>query len=123
VLASLIIAAPVAAKPQSHRGKSSRASKLDRETKSRASRLLGTSRVIVTFEQGQERNGAQAVNRLGGRVKHNLPLVNGLAVELPNRTIKSRRGHGRRARGPFGLRLRRRRRRRRRHRLGHHALP
>jgi serine protease AprX len=88
VLAGLMIAAPVAAKPQSHRGKSSRVEKLDRETKSRASRLLGTSRVIITLQPGQEANGVQSVKRLGGRLKHYLPLVNGLAVELPNRVIR-----------------------------------
>ena len=89
VLAGLMIAAPVAAKPQPHRGRSSRVEKLDREVTSRASRLLGTSRVIITLQPGQETNGAQAVKRLGGRLKHYLPLVNGLAVEVPNRVLRT----------------------------------
>ncbi len=89
VLAGLMIAAPVAAKPQSHRGKPARVEKLDREVKSRASRLFGRSRVIITLQPGQEANAAQAVKRMGGRLRHNLPLVNGLAVELPNRLLQS----------------------------------
>ena len=88
VLAGLMIAAPVAAKPQSQNsGKSNRIEKLDRETKSRSLRLLGTSRVIIMLKPGQEANGIQAVKRLGGHVWQELSVVNALAIELPNRVI------------------------------------
>jgi serine protease AprX len=90
VLVGLTIAAPVAAKPRSqHRGKPAPVAKLDREVKSRAGKLGGTSRVIITLKPGHEANAAQEVKRLGGRLHRTLRIVNGLSVELPNRVIKS----------------------------------
>ena len=54
----------------------------------RSSRLLGTSKVILTINPGQEANAEKEIRRLGGRVGRRLRLVNGMAVELPNRVIK-----------------------------------
>jgi serine protease AprX len=92
VLAGLLIfAAPLAAKPGSGKqghGKPRRVEKLDRELKGRASRLFGTSRVIITLKPGQEANASQEVRKLGGRLGRKLKLIDGMAVELPNRVIK-----------------------------------
>jgi serine protease AprX len=62
--------------------------KLDNELRSRATRLLGTSKVILTVKPGQEANAQQEIRRLGGRLGRRLQLVNGMVVELPNRVIK-----------------------------------
>ena len=97
-----------------------------------------------TINPGQEANAEKEIRKLGGRVGRRLKLVDGMAVELPNRVIKqisersevlsvhfdrpicaahqSHRGVGRRARGAAAVGLRRRRRRRRGHRLGHRQL-
>jgi serine protease AprX len=103
VLASLIaFAAPVAAKSgSSHKlwsakasankqrsGRQQRFEKLDSEMKSRSGRLLGTSKVILTINPGQEANTEKEIKKLGGRLGRRLKLVNGMAVELPNRVIK-----------------------------------
>ena len=106
VLASLIaFAVPVAAKPGSSSklwsskvereqtalllaGGSSGSAKLDKEMQSRSSRLLGTSKVILTINPGQEANAEKEIKKLGGRVGRRLKLVDGMAVELPNRVIK-----------------------------------
>ena len=55
---------------------------------SRSNRLLGTSKVILTINPGQEANAEKEIKKLGGRVGRRLKLVNGMAVELPNRVIK-----------------------------------
>ena len=106
VLASLIaFAVPVAAKPgsssklwsskasaskqrSSSGGRQQRFEKLDKEMKSRSGRLLGTSKVILTINPGQEANAEKEIRKLGGRVGRRLKLVDGMAVELPNRVIK-----------------------------------
>jgi serine protease AprX len=91
VLAGLmVLAAPVSAKPGSGhgRGKPKQVQKLDRELKSRSGRLVGTSRVIITIKPGQEENASKEIRRLGGRLGRKLKLVDGMAVELPNRVIK-----------------------------------
>jgi serine protease AprX len=62
--------------------------KLDSELRGRASRLLGTTKVILTIKPGQEANAQQEIRRLGGRLGRRLQLVNGMVVELPNRVIK-----------------------------------
>ena len=59
--------------------------KLDKEMKSRSSRSLGTSKVILTINPGQEADAEKEIKKLGGRVGRRLKLVNGMAVELPNR--------------------------------------
>ena len=104
VLAGLIaFAAPVAAKPghgskpqssnsnpnKQRSGRQQRFEKLDQEMKSRSSRLFGTSKVILTVEPGQEANAEKEIKKLGGRVGRHLKLVDGMAVELPNRVIKA----------------------------------
>ena len=104
VLAGLIaFAAPVAAKPgpvtkllssksnpnKQRSGKQQRFDKLDKEMKSRSSRLLGTSKVILTVKPGQEDNAEKEIKKLGGRLGRRLKLVDGMAVELPNRVIKA----------------------------------
>ena len=101
VLAGLVaFAAPAAAKPgpgnklwsskrqQAASGRSQRFDKLDRDMMSRSKRLLGTSKVILTINPGQEANAEQEIKKLGGRIGRRLSLVNGMAVELPNRVIK-----------------------------------
>jgi len=103
VLAGLVaFAAPVAARPgpgnkqwssssnsSSHRsGRQQRFEKLDKEMKSRSGRLLGTSKVIVTIRPGHEANAEKEIKKLGGRLGKRLKLVDGMAVELPNRVIK-----------------------------------
>jgi len=102
VLAALVaFAAPVAAKPGSqgkrwtstasaskHSGREQRFEKLDKESRSRSGRLFGTSKVIITIKPGQEANAEKEVRKLGGRLGRRLKLVNGMAVELPNRVIK-----------------------------------
>ena len=102
VLAALVaFAAPVAAKPgppgkkwtskasaSKHTGRQERFQKLDQESRSRSGRLLGTSRVILTIRPGHEANAEKEVRKLGGQVGRRLRLVNGLAVELPNRVIR-----------------------------------
>ena len=120
-----------------------RAFKLDRVT-TRSGKLLGTSKVILTVKPGQEANAEKEIKKLGGRLGRRLKLVDGMAVELPNRVIKqARRALGgserpprpsdRRRHEPRGVSvgaravqaavgLQRRRRRRRGHRLGHHRL-
>jgi serine protease AprX len=88
--AVVALAAPADAKPsrkQDGRG-SQKYEKLDREMKSRSGRLLGTSRVILTIKPGQEENASKEVRKLGGRLGRKLRLVDGMAVELPNRVIK-----------------------------------
>ena len=102
VLAGLIaFAVPVAAKPGSSNklwsskasaskqrsGRQQRFEKLDKEMKSRSGRLLGTSKVILTINPGQEANAEKEIKKLGGRLGRRLRLVNGMAVELPNRVI------------------------------------
>ena len=52
---------------------------------SRSKRLLGTSKVILTINPGQEANAEKEIKKLGGRVGRRLKLVDGMAVELPNR--------------------------------------
>ena len=69
-------------------GKQQRFEKLDKEMKSRSTRLLGTSKVILTINPGQEANAEKEIKKLGGRVGRRLKLVDGMAVELPNRVIK-----------------------------------
>jgi subtilisin family serine protease len=59
--------------------------KLDRELKGRSTRLLGTTRVIVTFKDGADL--PREIQRLGGRFRRRLGLVSGAAVELPNWVI------------------------------------
>ncbi len=105
VLAALVaFAVPVAAKPGSqskkwtskasaskHSGREQRfdkPDKLDKDSRSRSGRLLGTSKVIITIKPGQEANAEKEVRKLGGRLGRRLKLVNGMAVELPNRVIK-----------------------------------
>lgn len=103
VLAGLIaFAAPVAAgqglgsklfssqanSSRQHSGKQQRFEKLDKEMKSRSGRLLGTSKVILTVKPGQETNAEKEIRKLGGRLGRRLKLVDGMAVELPNRVIK-----------------------------------
>jgi serine protease AprX len=89
VLVGLATAVPVTAKPRSSRhGKPYRVEKMDKELKSRSGQLFGTSRVIITIKPGQESNAAKEINRLGGRTRRKLQLVNGMSVELPNRVIK-----------------------------------
>jgi len=100
VLAGLVaFAAPAAAKPgqgnklwsskaSKHSGRPQRFEKLDRETMSRSKWLLGTSKVILTINPGQEANAEKEVRKLGGWVGRRLRLVNGIAVELPNRVIR-----------------------------------
>jgi serine protease AprX len=93
VLAAIVaIATPVAAKPgpsRHSRGKQHRVEKLDKELKSRSSRLFGTSRVIITVKPGQDANATQEVRRVGGRLGRKLRLIDGMVVELPNRVIKA----------------------------------
>jgi serine protease AprX len=69
-------------------GRQQRYSKLDAEMKSRSTRLLGTSKVILTINPGQEANAEKEIKKLGGRVGRRLKLIDGMAVELPNRVIK-----------------------------------
>jgi serine protease AprX len=71
-----------------NRGSRRQYDKLDSELRGRATRLLGTSKVILTVKPGQEANAQQEIRRLGGRLGRRLPLVNGMVVELPNRVIK-----------------------------------
>jgi serine protease AprX len=88
----LMLAAPVSAKPGPGRhgkGKQVRVEKLDADLKGRSSQLFGTSRVIVTVNPGDDRNAAQQVKKLGGRVGRKLALIDGLVVELPNRALKA----------------------------------
>jgi serine protease AprX len=107
VLAGLIaFAVPVAAKPgpvskllssksnptKQRSGRQQRFDKLDKldmEMKSRSGRLLGTSKVIVTVKPGQEANAEKEIKKLGGRLGRRLKLVDGMAVELPNRVIRA----------------------------------
>ena len=97
----MAFAAPVAAGPgqsgklwaskassQHRSGKQQRFEKLDKDMKSRSTRLLGTSKVILTINPGQEANAEKEIKKLGGRVGRRLKLVDGMAVELPNRVIK-----------------------------------
>ena len=103
VLAGLMaFAVPVSAKPGSSQklwsskantsrhnsGKQQRFEKLDKEMKSRSSRLLGTSKVILEVKPGQEANAEKEIKKLGGRLGRRLKLFDGVAVELPNRVIK-----------------------------------
>jgi serine protease AprX len=99
VLAGLVaFAAPVAAKPgqgklwsskaSKHSGRQQRFEKLDRDLQSRSKRLLGTTKVILTINPGQEANAEKEIKKLGGRLGRRLKLVDGMAVELPNRVIK-----------------------------------
>src|SRR4029078_8481441 len=88
VLASLVaFAAPVAAGPgqsgrlwaskvssQHRSGKQQRFDKLDKDMKSRSTRLLGTSKVILTINPGQEANAEKEIKKLGGRVGRRLEL-------------------------------------------------
>ena len=86
----LMLAAPVSARPGRHgEGREVRVEKLDKDLKARASRLFGTSQVIVTVRPGQAGNAAQHAKKLGGRVGRQLRLIDGLVVELPNRAIKA----------------------------------
>ena len=95
VLAGLVmLAAPVAAesgsrKHGSNRGHNNRISKLDGESRSRASKLFGTSRVIITLKPGADERAVQEVRKLGGRLGRKLRLVDGIAVEVPNRVIQA----------------------------------
>ena len=104
VLAGLIaFAAPVAAKPgqgikllsskanpnKQKSGRQQRFEKLDKEMKWRSSRLLGTSKVILTVKPGQEANAEKEIKKLGGRLGRRLKLVDGMSVELPNRVIRA----------------------------------
>jgi serine protease AprX len=95
VLAGLVVlAAPVAAesgsrRQGSNRGHNNKISKLDGESRSRASKLFGTSRVIITLKPGEDERAAQEVRRLGGRLGRKLRLIDGIAAELPNRVIKA----------------------------------
>jgi len=88
----VVLAAPVAARPGSRNERSERSGnrqrgeKLDDELKSRSGRLFGTSRVIITLRPGID--ASWEVRRLGGRVGKRLRLIDGMAVELPNRVIK-----------------------------------
>ena len=99
----IAFAAPVAAEPgpvsklwsskanpnqQQVPAQQQRFEKLDKEMKSRSGRLLGTSKVILTVKPGQEANAEKEIKKLGGRVGRRLKLVDGMAVELPNRVIK-----------------------------------
>ncbi len=92
----LAMAVPVSAESggSGKNGKSNRSQryqnrdKFDEDVRSRASRLLGTTRVIITVKPGQEANAADEVRKLGGRLGRRLKLVDGMAVELPNRVIK-----------------------------------
>ena len=103
VLAGLIaFAVPVAAEPGSNgklwlskasageqrSGRQERRDKFDNEMRSRARRLSGTSKVILTVKPGQEDNAEKEIRKLGGRLGRRLKLVDGLAVELPNRVLK-----------------------------------
>jgi serine protease AprX len=62
--------------------------KMDQELQSRSKRLFGTSRVIITLTPGQESNATSEVRKLGGRLGRQLRLINGMAVELPNRVLR-----------------------------------
>ena len=62
--------------------------KLDRELTTRSGRLLGTTKVILTFKPGQEENAQKEIRKLGGRLGRRLQLINGMVAELPNRVIK-----------------------------------
>jgi serine protease AprX len=44
--------------------------------------------VILTIKPGQEANAEKEIKKLGGRLGRRLKLVDGMAVELPNRVIK-----------------------------------
>jgi serine protease AprX len=90
LLGLTVLAAPVSAKPGRHgKGKQVRVEKLDRDLKSRSSRLVGTSPVILTVAPGHAANAAQQVKKLGGRVGRQLLLIDGLVVELPNRALRA----------------------------------
>ncbi|HXW06319.1 MAG TPA: S8 family serine peptidase [Vicinamibacterales bacterium] len=65
--------------------------KLDAELKARSGRLLGTTRLIVTFRDGADI--PREVRRLGGRFGRNLRLVNGAVVELPNSMLRRLAAH------------------------------
>jgi serine protease AprX len=65
-----------------------RYAKLDGELSTRSTRLLGTSKVILTFKPGQEDNAQKEIKKLGGRLGRRLQLINGMVAELPNRIIK-----------------------------------
>jgi serine protease AprX len=77
-----------ASSSQQHSGRQERRGKLDKELRSRSGRLFGTSKVIVIVKPGQEVNAEKEIKKLGGRVGRRLALVDGMAVELPNRVIK-----------------------------------
>ena len=93
VLVGLIaFSAPVAAKPGSgkhRRGDQRREAKLDRELKNRSTKLFGTSRVIIIVKPGQEDNASQHARQLGGRPGRKLKLIDGMVVELPNRSLRA----------------------------------
>jgi serine protease AprX len=59
--------------------------KLDRELNHRAGKP-GTSRVIIRLTPGWD--GSEEIKRLGGRIRRRLEIINGHAVQLPNRVIK-----------------------------------
>ncbi len=84
----LASSAPADAAGRNRGSRRQQSSKLDNELRSRATRLLGTTKVILTIKPGQEANAQQEVRRLGGRFGRRLQLVNGMVVELPNRVIK-----------------------------------
>ena len=44
--------------------------------------------MILTVKPGQEANAEKEIRKLGGRLGRRLKLVDGMAVELPNRVIK-----------------------------------
>ena len=86
----IVLAAPVSAEPGRHgKGKQVRVGKLDRDLRARSGRLVGTSPVILTVSPGQGANAAQQVKKLGGRLGRELPIIDGMVVELPNRALKS----------------------------------
>jgi hypothetical protein len=101
LLGILSLAVPVSAGPKSNRlaslvqntnrgnqDRHDRRFKMDQELQSRAKRLFGTSRVIITVTPGQESNAQSEVRKLGGRLGRQLRLINGMAVELPNRVLR-----------------------------------
>jgi serine protease AprX len=95
VLAGLFaLAAPVSAesgpgRSGSNRGHQRQVQKLDGESRARASKLFGTSRVIITLDPGKEDQASQEVRKLGGRLGRRLKLIDGMVVELPNRVIRA----------------------------------
>jgi serine protease AprX len=87
---ALALAAPVAAESGRNHGRGNQEhEKLDRELKLRSTRLVGTSRVIMTIKPGSDANAVQEVRKLGGRVNRKLRVIDGMAIELPNRKIKA----------------------------------